>query len=102
MLHYDEKAEQQYIDFMLGTGCTRKPKCRNDFDPDFTVVTQEGYKTAFGCVIDINKINRIKETVEENPDEKYAILCYKWQIPYYRAIFGKSIQIYKAEKKQSV
>lgn len=52
----------------------------------FPLRATDGTFVANGCMMDIIKIKQIEKVAKSNPERKFGVLCFDWQIEYYESI----------------
>ena len=59
----------------------------------FELCTQDGTLVAFNVHLDIKFIIRMERTICDVKDKHFAVACFEWQAPYYKAVLGDSVDI---------
>ena len=55
--------------------------------------TKNGTLVAVNVHLDIKFIIRMERTICDVKDKRFAVACFEWQAPYYKAVLGDSVDI---------
>ena len=61
---------------------------------EFQLRNLNNAEVALGFQLDIKRMNVIKKVAESHEDDEFFILCFDWQMPFYKEIMPENVKYY--------